>query len=128
MRLDHRPVYVVRLTRTVISNGAHQEIEFENPIRVCYILSCSYETACLPKRFRLEGHRSEYDFSVFARLAPPTSAAPMPSVRFPALQSEYSAPFQRPPSAQVLCRLMAADRGLYAKSSFTLHLADRAAN
>jgi hypothetical protein len=27
MRLDRRPVSVVRLTRTVISNGAHQEIE-----------------------------------------------------------------------------------------------------
>jgi len=26
--------YVVRLTRTVISTGAHHEIEFENPIRV----------------------------------------------------------------------------------------------
>jgi hypothetical protein len=33
-----RPMYVVRLTRTVISNGAHQEIEFENPIRVLYLI------------------------------------------------------------------------------------------
>jgi hypothetical protein len=36
--VDHRPVYVVRLTRTVTSNGAHQEIEFENPIRMLYLI------------------------------------------------------------------------------------------
>jgi hypothetical protein len=29
-------MYVVRLTRTVISNGAHQEIEFGNPSRALY--------------------------------------------------------------------------------------------
>jgi hypothetical protein len=29
-------MYVVRLARTVISNGAHQEIGFGNPSRVLY--------------------------------------------------------------------------------------------
>jgi hypothetical protein len=49
-------VYVVRLTRTVISDGAHQETS--SGTRSARAISCNNEMVCLPKRFRFEGNKA----------------------------------------------------------------------
>jgi hypothetical protein len=56
-----------------------------------------------PTRSMIWSSRGSYDFWVFRRRSAPTSAAPKRSIQF-ALQTEYSAPLQPPPSAKVLCR------------------------
>jgi hypothetical protein len=102
----------------MISTGAHQAIEFQNPIRMLF----NYEMTCLPKRFRFEGNkqvgadrdsRPEPWEAPCAGLAPTVSICSVSTASanirrahavhpVSALQREYSAPFQRPPSAQVL--------------------------
>jgi aryl-alcohol dehydrogenase-like predicted oxidoreductase len=90
MRLDHRPVYVVRLTRTVISNGAHQAIEFGNPIRVLYPIRPSRSTRWPAQS--VIGQAGEATIFALSEAGSADIRRAHAAHPVSALQSEYSAP------------------------------------